>query len=473
MRILKHYAKEFTSLVRLCDVFLLLLSFSVAYALRYGVVPLPILALHTQYQIFLPACLIGWIYFSNRFQLYASKRMVPFSREAFDIGKAVTICIAIAAIPSFFLRDEPLSRIFLVSLWQLQIGSLVLFRFVLRETLRYTRRRGYNYRQIVIVGRNDRADTIVKMVEESPELGMRILGFIDSANGKDTLRSFDNYTLLGNLDDLEAILREQVVDEVFVLLPIKSFYAEIEKILGICESVGVEAKISADLFNIRLAKMHVSLFGDAPLIDYYTGPRMSWQLLLKRLIDIAMSACLLILHAPLFALAAFAIKCTSRGPVFFKQPRVGYNGRTFNCLKFRTMVQNAEELRDGLMNLNEVDGPVFKIRNDPRITGIGRILRKASFDELPQLINVLRGDMSLVGPRPPLPGEVSQYDLSDLRRLSMRPGITCLWQVKGRNRLNFAEWMKLDQAYIDHWSLLLDLRILAQTIPTVLKGTGN
>jgi exopolysaccharide biosynthesis polyprenyl glycosylphosphotransferase len=199
---------------------------------------------------------------------------------------------------------------------------------------------------------------------------------------------------------------------------------------------------------------------------------MSWQLVAKRLLDIAVSGVLLALHAPLLALVAAAVKLDSKGPVFFRQVRVGYNGRPFNCLKFRTMVQDAEQRKASLAGQNEMDGPVFKIRNDPRITRLGKILRKTSFDELPQLTSVLKGDMSLVGPRPPVPREVAQYQLGDLRRLSMKPGITCLWQVNGRSNLSFKKWMELDRQYIDEWSLWLDMKILARTVLAVAKGTG-
>jgi exopolysaccharide biosynthesis polyprenyl glycosylphosphotransferase len=188
--------------------------------------------------------------------------------------------------------------------------------------------------------------------------------------------------------------------------------------------------------------------------------------------DILLSGVLLILLSPLFLLVTLLIKVTSRGTVFFAQRRVGYNGRQFSCLKFRTMVENAEERKKELLYLNEMTGPVFKIKNDPRVTPFGRWLRKLSIDELPQLINVLWGDMSLVGPRPPVPSEVDQYHLNDRRRLSMKPGITCLWQVSGRNRIPFEKWMELDRQYIDRWSLALDLKILVKTIPAVLRGSG-
>ena len=210
--------------------------------------------------------------------------------------------------------------------------------------LKYIRSRGYNYREILIVGRNYRAAQLVKRIEESPELGLRILGFLDALNGKDN-GFFLNYKLIGGLDDLEEILRNQIVDEVFVFLPIKSFYSEIDKILHICENIGVEVKIPTDLFSLKLSKSTVSHYGTVSVIDLYTSPKITWQLLIKRLIDITASAVLLILLSPLFAVVSILIKGTSRGPVFFKQKRVGYNGRVFNCLKFRTMVENAEELQ--------------------------------------------------------------------------------------------------------------------------------
>ncbi len=192
----------------------------------------------------------------------------------------------------------------------------------------------------------------------------------------------------------------------------------------------------------------------------------------KRMIDVAVSSMLLILLSPVFLVVSILIKKDSRGPVFFRQKRVGYNGRLFTCLKFRTMINEAEMVRDELLHLNEMDGPVFKITDDPRVTRTGKFLRKTSLDELPQLINVLRGEMSLVGPRPPIPSEVQQYELMNHRRLSVKPGMTCTWQVSGRNNISFKKWMEMDMQYIDQWSLWLDMKILLKTVPAVLKGSG-
>ena len=221
-----------------------------------------------------------------------------------------------------------------------------------------------------------------------------------------------------------------------------------------------------------LAKSSVFYYDDVPVIDLYSSPKMNLQFIIKRVLDIFVSMILLVLFAPIVAVICLLIKITSKGPIHFKQTRLGYNGRPFSCIKFRTMVEDAEKFKDELIAFNEMDGPVFKMKNDPRITKMGSFLRKTSLDELPQLINVLKGEMSLVGPRPPLPEEVNLYDLKDRRRLSMKPGITCLWQINGRNTISFEKWMELDRKYIDQWSLWLDLKILLKTIPAVLKGSG-
>lgn len=469
---LKQYKRPLSTTFRFLDLLIIFISFFVAYYLRFRLIPLNIFAIPLHFQVFFSTYLIAWIYLSSRFKLYTSKRLSSFRYEAFDVGKTTALCLVIATLPPFFMREFPLSRLFLIYLWPLQTGALILFHFAIRETLKYIRRQGYNYRQILIVGRNERAAKIAQRIQETPEFGLRILGFIDGPNNKNGAGSSSDFNLIGNLKDLEKILREHVVDEIFVTLPMKSFYSDIEKILSLCEQVGVETKIPTDLFRHTLAKSTISNYNDIQVIDLYTSPKMNWQLMVKRLIDVISSSVLLLFLSPLFAIVSVLIKATSKGPIFFKQERVTYNGRVFTFLKFRTMIEDAEALKKDLMALNEMDGPVFKIKNDPRVTKVGRILRKTSIDELPQLINVFMGDMSLVGPRPPIPGEVSQYDLTTRRRLSMRPGITCIWQVSGRNAIPFEKWMELDMEYIDNWSLRLDLKILAKTIPAVLRGSG-
>jgi exopolysaccharide biosynthesis polyprenyl glycosylphosphotransferase len=415
---------------------------------------------------------ISWIYFSQYFQLYTVKRLAMFSDELLDVLKALGISVALALIPPIFTQSFWDVGSFFARLYVTQVLSLLSLRFVVRTVLKYVRSRGHNHRHVLIVGRNDRAVRLVQRIEQFPEMGLRILGFIDAPN--DELHHSCNYPfkVLGTLDDCERIVRENIVDEIFITLPIKSFYSEIEQLIGICETVGIEAKIPTDIFRLRSSKTTISSYLDLAVIDLYTSPRMDFQLISKRIIDVIVSLALTVIMVPLFIIVAILIKSTSRGPILFKQQRVGYNGRLFTLYKFRTMVENAEKLKNVLMGLNEMDGPVFKIKNDPRVTKVGRFLRKTSMDELPQLINVLKGDMSLVGPRPPVPPEVAQYALPDRRRLSMKPGMTGIWQVSGRNNISFDKWMEMDRQYIDHWSLLLDLKILFRTVPVVFRREG-
>lgn len=469
---LKEHKKSLARTFFLLDLLIVLCGFLAAACVRFGAEGRHLLLFPLQFKVFFIAYLAAWIYLTNHWRLYASKRLISFGREALDVSKATLASAVFATIPAFFFREMPLSRLFLLYVWCFQTVGLIFFRFLVRRFLRYIRRQGYNFRHILVIGRNSRASAFLKAVAESPELGLRVVGVLDAPAKKQVDSPSYRYAFLGELIALETVLRTSVVDEVFVFLPIKSFYEDIEGILRVCESVGVEVKLPTNFFSLKLAKSTISMYGDLPVLNLYTSPKMSWQLIAKRFIDGTASAALLLLLLPFFIIISILIKATSSGPVFFRQQRLGYNGRLFDCLKFRTMVENAEELKKSLSHLNEVSGPVFKIKNDPRITKIGRVLRKTSIDELPQLINVFKGDMSLVGPRPPVPSEVSQYDLPHLRRLSMKPGITCLWQVNGRSSVSFDHWMELDREYIDHWSLWLDFKILAKTIPAVLRGSG-
>jgi exopolysaccharide biosynthesis polyprenyl glycosylphosphotransferase len=256
-------------------------------------------------------------------------------------------------------------------------------------------------------------------------------------------------------------------------LPIASLHRHAARIVALCEEQGITTRILSNIFDLKHARIRADEFEGASLITNYRGVAEDWPFLVKQSLDIILSAILLVGLAPLLAVVALLIKFTSPGPALFTQHRLGYNKRKFKIYKFRTMTQDAEQRIKQLEHLNEVSGPVFKIQNDPRITPIGRLLRKTSIDELPQLFNVLKGEMSLVGPRP-LP--VRDYEGFNQdwqrRRLSVRPGITCLWQVNGRSTIPFDNWMQLDLLYIDKWSLRLDVEILIRTIPAVLKGSG-
>jgi exopolysaccharide biosynthesis polyprenyl glycosylphosphotransferase len=469
---LKESKNPLTGIFRLFDVIIIIISYFLAYLIRFGIQGIDILHTTLEFISFFVAYLIFWVILSNKFNLYQSKRRGKIGDETIDVIKTTGLSLLFASIPAFYFRDHPLSRLFLVYFWPIHTILLIFFRIVIRSTLKYLRRHGYNYRQVLIVGRNSRTEKIVQKIDHTPEYGLKILGFIDDEKNNCHYPNKNKFNLMGNLNDFERIMRKEVVDEVFITLPMKSYYAQIEQIVNICEKSGIEVEIPADIFDIKFAKTAIQKYDELKVIDYYTSPEMDWKLVVKRLIDITISLLILAFSLPTLLVIGLIIKIISKGPVFFMQKRIGYNGRYFTLLKFRTMVQNAEDLKHLLLDKNEMDGPVFKMKNDPRITRIGHFLRRSSIDELPQLINVLKGEMSLVGPRPPTPEEVIRYQLIDRRRLSMRPGITCLWQVKGRNRLTFRKWMELDRQYIDNWSLWLDLKILLQTIPAVLKGSG-
>jgi exopolysaccharide biosynthesis polyprenyl glycosylphosphotransferase len=277
--------------------------------------------------------------------------------------------------------------------------------------------------------------------------------------------------VLVGTEEVCKALEDYAIDEV-IFTDIVPVMTEVEELILACAEQGVRTTIAADIFSIGLVKSGISYFGGMPLIHFQTPPGDSWKLFLKRLLDIVISGALLIILAPVFVILAIGVK-TSKGPILFTQTRMGLNGRLFAMYKFRSMVVGSERTLSELKAKNEMQGPVFKMRDDPRVTSFGRFLRRFSLDELPQLWNVFVGDMSLVGPRPPIPGEVSLYDRRSRRRLSMRPGLTCTWQVSGRNDIvDFDCWVKLDLDYIDNWSLSGDMVLLAKTVPAVLLGTG-
>jgi exopolysaccharide biosynthesis polyprenyl glycosylphosphotransferase len=277
--------------------------------------------------------------------------------------------------------------------------------------------------------------------------------------------------VLGQLDQLGTILERNVVDLV-VFAVSRDRLEVVEEALRTCEEQGVAAKICLDLFPRRVARIAVEDVAGLPLLSFSSTPSDAIALVAKRAFDLVASAAALVLLAPVLLAIAAAVKLDSPGPVLFRQRRVGLAGRTFTLYKFRSMRQDAEAQRRALEARNEMDGPVFKIRDDPRVTRVGRFLRRTSLDELPQFWNVLRGEMSVVGPRPPIPAEVRRYARWQRRRLSVKPGLTCTWQVSGRNEVDFDRWMALDLDYIDTWSLWGDVRIVLKTIPAVLLGRG-
>jgi exopolysaccharide biosynthesis polyprenyl glycosylphosphotransferase len=331
-------------------------------------------------------------------------------------------------------------------------------------------RLGRVQRIVVVLGGGARARELAAWLTSRPEWGYEVAGYLDWG-GEAGAPEEGGLRRLGTLDDLTRLLETRSVDEVVLdLTPDR--WAEMQKAVALCEEVGVDVRIRPDVFGTVLAKAYVDDLGGAPVLTYSTVPTQPGALLVKQLLDYLIAGTATLLLSPVMLAAAVAIKATSPGPVLFRQTRCGRNGRRFTLLKFRSMVQDAERKKAELLARNEMSGPVFKIADDPRITSVGRVLRRTSLDELPQLFNVLRGEMSVVGPRPPLPEEVERYERWQRRRLSMKPGITCIWQVNGRNQVDFGDWMKLDLQYIDRWSLRLDLEILLRTAGVVLTGKG-
>jgi exopolysaccharide biosynthesis polyprenyl glycosylphosphotransferase len=326
---------------------------------------------------------------------------------------------------------------------------------------------------MLVLGTNPRAVEFARRISASRERGYRLLGFVD--NEWPGMADFMQRGLLlvSDFSGLAEFLRRNVVDEVAIYLPFGSFYRHSAEVAALCEQHGIIMRFNSDIFGLKTTRWRAEEFDGDHYIATYPGAGDGWPLFMKRALDITISVSLLLFLAPLLVGVAFAIKLTSPGSIFFLQERIGLNKRRFRICKFRTMGPDAEKMMAKLEDKNEVSGPVFKIKNDPRITPIGRFLRKSSIDELPQLFNVLKGDMSMVGPRPMAVRDYDGFNEDwQRRRFSVKPGITCLWQVNGRNSIPFDQWMLLDMQYMDEWSLWLDLKIMAKTIPAVMRGEG-
>jgi exopolysaccharide biosynthesis polyprenyl glycosylphosphotransferase len=369
----------------------------------------------------------------------------------------------------FWFKLPEVSRLFLLILFPTQFVVALVTRAILRLAFRHLRSRGMNGRFVLIAGAGPRGQSFAATMESHRELGLRVIGFLDDDPG---LAKGSRWPWLGPLSDLEVALRERVVDEVAICLPF-SLWQYTDGIAHIAEEAGKIVRVPVDVLDHSFAQGRVEDLDGTPVYSLVSGPDRALALAFKRVVDILLSALGLLLLAPLFAIVALAIRRGDGGPVFFRQARVGLHGRSFEMVKFRSMQVGAEARVAELAHANEIEGHAFKVTDDPRITPVGRRLRRWSLDELPQLWNVLCGDMSLVGPRPPLASEVSGYDLWHRRRLSMKPGITGLWQVRARHEPEFDKWVEDDLEYIDRWSLWLDLKIMVRTIPAVLAGEGR
>jgi exopolysaccharide biosynthesis polyprenyl glycosylphosphotransferase len=405
--------------------------------------------------------------------LYVSKRLTRRRAEIFEVCKATVLASVLLLVSArVFHKGMVTPTVVLVS-WAFSTGLMVSGRLGARSVLGILRSRGKNARFLLIVGTNERAIAFARQVTDRPELGYSIVGFVD--DDWDGIQTFEQsgHARCCDFARLADFLRHNVVDEAAIYLPLRSYYEHAAQLVSLCEQHGFVVRFDPQVFNLRTANPYSGDLDEHSQVVAAARSVDTWPAIAKRIMDFSCSLLLLVILAPVFLFVGILIKFTSSGPVFFRQTRVGLNKRQFRIYKFRTMIAGAEQVQEQLLSMNEMTGPVFKIRKDPRVTPLGRVLRKTSIDELPQLFNVLKGDMSLVGPRAM---SLRDYNLFDQdwqrRRFSVKPGITCLWQIHGRNSIPFEKWMELDMQYIDKWSLWLDLKILARTLPAVLRGTG-
>jgi exopolysaccharide biosynthesis polyprenyl glycosylphosphotransferase len=451
--------------------------YSAAYLLRVPGLPLPGEVLRTEIQVtnlfqFI-ALLVIWHISFVILELYHSRRLSRRLNELADVVKAVTLAVATIYIldKAFQIHGFPLK--FAAVFWATATVACTSARLVMRFVLRRVRVHGRNLRHLVIVGSNKRAVSLARKIEERPWLGFHFIGFVDEpAEGSRALLG-SGHELVASLTEFGSFISTNVVDEVIICLPFKSYYQQAARLASLCEEQGIIVRVSSDIFDLQPVSARSDNFEGNQLVTISVGGIQGGAAVLKNLLDRLISVIALVVLAPVLTAIAIAVKLTSPGPALFAQKRWGLNKRAFNLYKFRTMVVDAEARQGNLEDANEASGPVFKIRNDPRITPLGRFLRKYSLDELPQLLNVLKGEMSLVGPRPLPVRDCQGFNINwHRRRFSVRPGLSCLWQISGRSSLGFEDWMRLDMQYIDQWSLWLDLKIIAKTLRVVVTGAG-
>jgi exopolysaccharide biosynthesis polyprenyl glycosylphosphotransferase len=455
----------------LSDLILATVAFEAAYQTR-ALLPLQHQFYLTLQQkaLVLGFSLVAWVAIGLWLEVYEkldSGHPRIILRDSFRQCLYGAVCVVVLE----YLLHLELSRPFLVLFSTYAWILLLLFRLTAGRVVGVIRREFAAPHYVMVVGTGERALRIGRLLEESSIYGIRLRGFLSEQTEGPSEILLSAAHPVRPIAELPAILRQHVVDEVVFAVGSESL-ADLEEIFLLCDEEGVRTRVAVDFFPHVNSTVSLDRFGAIPLLTFSAAPYDEIRLLVKRSTDVVIAAAGLVVMAPLMLVIALLIRLTSPGPAIFRQVRCGLNGRRFLFYKFRSMVDNAEELKSSLAHLNTRDEVVFKIPDDPRLTGVGRYLRKFSIDEWPQLWNVLRGDMSLVGPRPAVQSEVDQYQRWQRRRLRMRPGLTCLWAISGRDHVDFETWMKMDMQYIDNWSLALDWKILLRTIPRVLTGHG-
>ena len=464
-------------LMKVTDALVILLAFSLSYFITFYIrKSLGIIFwinfwnfIQTYFALGLIAVPI-WIATMSYYGVYKKIRTKPFSETMWNIGRTGVMTVVFVGSATFIMKMQIISRSYIAVFIVTGIVLLGIEKSIFLKLLRIIRQSGYNLINLLIVGTGHRAQKLIEVVRDHADWGFRIIGLIDD-DPKLLGKKVMGHPVIGRIRDIPRILHETVIDRVIFAVP-RMWLNRIENAIRHCETEGISTAVCVDLFGTKQATLRQSNFAEIPLIIFQTSVAKEWQLFSKRSFDVIISLFALIFLIPIFIFTALGIKLSSRGPIFFRQIRCGMNGRKFTLYKFRSMFVGSDVRKRELERQNIMQGPVFKMKRDPRVTPFGRFMRKLSIDELPQLFNVFKGDMSLVGPRPPLPAEVHMYETWQRRRLSMKPGLTCIWQVSGRNKIDFKEWMKMDLEYIDNFSLRLDFKLLVRTVFVVLTGYG-
>lgn len=420
----------------------------------------------TTYFLFFLISLFSYFVFLYRYKLFSFRSSSGLIDELYKMILSYSFAIVITIGVSFLLKLTDLSRLVIISYWILAIVSSGFIRSIKRYVFIKMAIKGILSKNVVIIGAGKFGKSVMDEISNYSYLGYHIIGFLDDKEQT----NYKDYTYLGPISSLNKILKSHLIEELIITIP--SERNIVNQIISDFRKIDINIKIVPDLYNLMMSTVQIGNINTLPVVTLVKTPMRGLGLCLKRIIDIFASCLILFLILPVFLITAVTIKLDSHGSIFYRQKRIGKNGKPFNMYKFRSMVSNADHLQKELEDKNEADGIAFKIKDDPRITKIGRFIRKYSIDELPQLFNVIKGDMSLVGPRPPLPHEVEFYGDWEWRRLEVTPGITGLWQVSGRSDLSFQQWISLDIYYIENWNIALDIKILLKTIPVVLKGEG-
>ncbi len=480
MNIIQQKIKIFKFTDRLIDMVLLFVSARIAIIIERVYHELSWGGLSDKSFNFLamPIIFITWLILFNIIENKALYRQISYKKILLNVMIITFIGVTTTISIDFLLKSILFKRTTIVIIGVISFILLLLKRWVVKSYLSYIREEGLDTKNILIIGSKKRASYLVSEINNHKDYGFIIRKIIDPDSNRDGI-TMGEFSVSGNFPEIYKVVMDLHIDEVFIAMPL-DYIPNIQEYFEFLNSVGVNYHV---MVNTRISNIDYKTLRLEPILeDYYGLPMVSfnslnanlYSLYVKNIWEKILASVLIIFTMPLILLFGLLVKVSSRGPIFFRQERVGLHGRSFFQYKLRSMVINAEELKADLAHLNEQSGPVFKIKEDPRLTRVGKFIRKFSIDELPQLYNVVMGDMNLIGPRPPVPHEVKQYTAKQMRRLSMKPGITGLWQVSGRNDLKeFDDWVKLDLEYIDNWNLLLDFKIALKTVFVVISGSGR